>query len=64
MRVSLAGADAARAAGVVVLDTQGAVRSPGKPAPGLFGPGSEVHFSVEGSKILADFLLEKKGGVE
>jgi hypothetical protein len=59
MRVSLAGADVARAAGALVLDAQDAVRAAGAPAARLFGPGSEVHFSVEGSKTLADFMFEK-----
>ncbi len=59
MRVSLAGAVVARAAGAVVLDAQDAVRAAGTPAPRLFGPGSDVHFSIEGSRILADYLLDK-----
>lgn len=59
LRTAYAAAEIAREMGAIVLDAQDAVRDAGPPAARLFGPGSTVHYSVEGSKVLADFLARK-----
>lgn len=56
LRVSYEAQGLALELGATVLDAQTPMLRSGRPGDALFGPGSDVHFSVEGSRLLADYL--------